>query len=96
MYKRQKQIWEILAYTGRVDPAFLHKAFHSSEQDRDLEEEACDTLMWERRPLLHAKTEALARYNEAQRLSKQRDAPSLTWWQRDLLQRLDSGELLQE
>ena len=46
--------------------------------------------------MLHAKAEARARDNEGQRLSKQRNAPSLTSWQRELLQRLDSGELLRE
>ena len=46
--------------------------------------------------MLHARAEARSRYNEAQRLSKQRDAPSVTWWQRDLLERWDSGELLRE
>ena len=91
-----KQISEILAFTGRFDPDFLRKALQSSEQDRDLEEEARVASKSERRRLLHAKAEARARYNEGQRLSKQRDAPSITWWQRDLLERWDSGELLRE
>ena len=95
-----KQIWEILAFTGRFDPDIFRKAFQSSKQNRDLEEEPRVASKSDRRRLLHAKAEARARYNEAQRLYKQpftaSSAPPLTRWQLELLQRLDSGELLRE
>ena len=62
----------------------------------------------QRRRLQHEKAEARARYNEGRRLAEQRDAhrnrlrgayqpaPSFSSWQLNLLERWDSGVLLQE
>jgi hypothetical protein len=69
-----KQIWEILAFTGRFDADILRQAVCSSEQEGHAEEEAQDEDQQQRRRLLHAKAEARARYNEGRRLAGQRDA----------------------
>ena len=72
-----KQIWEILAFTGRFDADTLRAtlALRSSERDRDTEEAMQDdTYEKQRRLLQNAKAEAQARYNEGRRLARQRDA----------------------
>ena len=53
-----KQIWEILAFTGRFDPDTLRKGLRSGGQNRDLEDEARVASKSERRRLQHAKAEA--------------------------------------
>ena len=77
-------------------------------QQQDAEEETQDVDQRQRRLLLHGKAEAQSRYNEGRRLAEQRDAhrnrlrgayqpaPSFSSWQLNLLERWDSGVLLQE
>ena len=109
-----KDIWEILAFTGRFEADKLREALRSSEQDGDVEEETQDVDGRYRRHLLRARAEAQASYNRGRRLARQRDAhrdpsrsqrsftaarrsrlaPRSSQW--NLLQRWDSGELLEE
>ena len=69
-----KQIWEILAFTGRFEADKLREALRSSEQDGDVEEETQDVDGQYWRRLLRARAEAQASYNRGRRLARQRDA----------------------
>ena len=69
-----KEIWEMLAFTGRFDAEMLREALRSSKQHGDVEEATQDADQQHRRCLLRAKAEAQARYNEGWRLARQRDA----------------------
>ena len=72
-----KQIWEILAFTGRFDASDFRATLASrpSERDGDTEEAMHDDENKKRRRLLqNAKEQAKARYNEGRRLARQRDA----------------------
>ena len=44
-----KQIWEILAFTGRFDADILREALRSSEHERDADEETHDEDQQKRR-----------------------------------------------
>ena len=71
-----KQIWEILAFTGRFDASDFRATLASrpSERDGDTEEAMHDDERKKRRRLLqNAKEQAKARYNEGRRLARQRD-----------------------
>ena len=96
-----KQIWEVLAFSGRFDVDWLTQALqadHSEGRDAAVPEEA---LRQQRRRLHHQKAEAIARYNEGERLSLYLSAqagqakPNFTRRQQDVLQMFESGALLQ-
>ena len=69
-----KEIWEILAFTGRFEADKLREALRSSEQDGDVEEETQDVDGQYWRRLLRARAEAQASYNRGLRLARQRAA----------------------
>ena len=69
-----KQIWEVLAFSGRFDVDMLRQALHAEPSDETAEPPAHDPESQEqRRRLHHDKAEAKARYNEGQRLARHRD-----------------------
>ena len=109
-----KQIWEVLAFSGRFDVDMLTQALHAELTDDPLQ--ICrdrpgheEVSKEERRRLHHAKAEAIARYNEGERLARHRDrvfhggapqpadqgqeAATLTRKQMDVLRKWDTGEL---
>ena len=102
-----KQIWEILAFTGRFDLQTLEAALTRENTQDGLAEEDTQGADHERRLLLkERKAKAKARLNEGQRLARQRNAlrarssgacqPALTRWQTWLLEQYDTGALQQD
>ena len=100
-----KQIWEVLAFTGRFDADILGKTMEeNADRQQDVPEEIQEEHLEQRRLLQREKVEAKARYNEALRLARRRDAhldrrkdaPSFNSSQQRLLQLFDSGHLLRD
>ena len=106
-----KQIWEVLAFSGRFDVDMLRRALHVEPSDEAAEPPARDEVSHEqRRRLHHDKAEAIARYNEGERLARHRqelqrrgasqpashdqEVHTFTRRQLDVLQKWESGELL--
>ena len=101
-----KQIWEVLAFSGRFDVEMLVQALYNQPSGETAEPADRDQVSDEqRRRLHHDKAEAIARYNEGNRLAKLREASlreaalhgtevaKLSRWQKDVLRKWDSGEL---
>ena len=102
-----KQIWEVLAFSGRFDIPMLLQALHQADTyaDAGIEPPAVCLRSWEQRAQLHHdKAEAVARYREGARLHRYREhlkrsgsqgqhVKPLTGYQRTVLRRWDSGEL---
>jgi hypothetical protein len=101
-----KQIWEVLAFSGRFDVDMLTQALHAEPSEPPAHDEV---MKEERRRLHHDKAEAISRYNEGERLARYRqellrggatqpadqgqEVPTLTRKQLDVLRKWDSGEL---
>ncbi len=69
-----KQIWEVLAYTGRFDVDLLRQTLQFAEAEEELEMPASASEEKRgRRALRHAKAEAKARFIEGRRLASRRD-----------------------
>ena len=97
-----KQIWEVLAFSGRFEVPMLVDALSNQRDGETAEpadrEQASDE---ERRRLYHEKAEAIARHIEGSRLARLRDTAGtkvdkLTDEQKDVLAKYDSGELLKK
>ena len=99
-----KQIWEVLAFSGRFDIDMLLEAFQQDDLSIGADTEPPAVILAKqetRRRLHHAKAEAIARYKEGARLHRHREElrrsgaeETFTLCQRLLLQRYVSGELL--
>ena len=97
-----KQIWEVLAFTGRFDVDLLLAAVQEPDPDAEAKA-ATESLKEVRRKLHHTKAEAKAAYNEGVRLSNKRNArressasqPARICTQNQLhvLEKHDSGQL---
>jgi hypothetical protein len=69
-----KQIWEVLAYTGRFDVDFLRAAIQSPDAEEEPEISAFASEQKQKRmALYHAKAEAAKAFNEGARLARHRD-----------------------
>ena len=102
-----KQIWELLAFSGRFDVDMLLEGLVHDELivDEATEPRAVTLVSQETRCRLHhEKAEAVARYQEGARLNRYREhlkrsgsqgqhVKPLTGYQRTVLRRWDSGEL---
>ena len=92
-----KQIWEVIAFSGRFDEETLTGAMRWSCKDNEPEKAAADPR--KTRVQLHAaKAEAKAAFREGRRLARHRaDQPGkemlLTSAQKEVLEKFDSGEL---
>ena len=99
-----KQIWEVLAFSGRFDVRYLTQALHVQPEEEPRVQEP-QPLM-ERLPasLHHEKAEAIARHKEGERLNRRwqelerggatQPARHFTRQQLDVLESYESGELL--
>jgi hypothetical protein len=68
-----KQIWEVLAYTGRFDVDYLRKAIQAPDAEEEPEISASASKQkQQRRALHHAKAEAKKAYKEGERLARHR------------------------
>jgi hypothetical protein len=68
-----KQIWEVLAYTGRFDVDYLRKAIQAPDAEEEPEISAsASEQKQQRRALHHAKAEAKKAYKEGERLARHR------------------------
>ena len=97
-----KQIWEVLAFSGRFEVQMLVDLLHNQRDGETAEpadrEQVSDE---ERRRLYYEKAEAIARHIEGSRLARLRETAGtkvekLTDEQKDVLAKYDSGELLQK
>ena len=102
-----KQIWEVLAFSGRFDTEMLLAALHQDDgySGAAIEPPAVSLRSWEQRAQLHhAKAEAVARYEEGARLNRYQEhlkrsgsqgqhVKPFTGYQRSVLRRWESGEL---
>ena len=99
-----KQIWEVLAYSGRFDVQYLSQALHNQFEEEPRAQEP--QVLMERPParLHHEKAEAIGRHKEGERLNRQwqelqrggatEPAGHFTRRQLEVLDSYDSGELL--
>ena len=93
-----KQIWEVLAFSGRFEVEMLVQALYNQPSGETAEPADRDQVSDElRRRLHHEKAEAIARYLEGSRIAQLRDAgkkvDEFSRWQQEVLQKWDSGQL---
>ena len=96
-----KPMWEMLAFTGRFDVAFLRQAVPQKEEAPEGAEAAARVERQRRRELQHAKAEARARYKHGARLARLseqlgRERCKFTLMELEVLRNWQSGRLREE
>ena len=99
-----KQIWEVLAFSGRFDVRYLTQALHVQSEEEPRAQEPQPLMERVPASLHHEKAEAIARHKEGERLNRRwqelerggatQPARHFTRQQLDVLESYESGELL--